>query len=64
MDRPSRCVAIAPWTTVRGLLRLTSTPQQPRHTVQPPPSSGCTVHAQGLKSWGGGFIGREFCLGF
>ena len=28
-----------------------------------PPSSGCTVHALGLKDWGGGFIWREFCVG-
>ena len=27
-----------------------------------PPSSRCTIHAQGVKSWGGRFIGREFCL--
>jgi len=28
-----------------------------------PPSSGCTVHAQGLKSWGGESIGVGFCWG-
>ena len=36
MDRPSRCVAIAPWTTDRGLLRPTPTLQEPRQTGQPP----------------------------
>jgi hypothetical protein len=28
-----------------------------------PPSSGCTVHAQGIKSWVGGIIRVGFCLG-
>ena len=26
-----------------------------------PLSSGCTIHAQGVKSWGGSFTWREFC---
>ena len=44
-----------------GLLRPTSTLQEPLHTGQPP-SSRCTVHALGVKSWGVRFIGTEFCL--
>ena len=34
MDRPSRCVAIAPWTTDRGLLRPTL--HAPRATANRP----------------------------
>ena len=38
-------------------------PHAPRATANKarPPSGRCTVHAQGLKSWGGGFIGMGFC---
>ena len=36
MDRPSRCTANALRTTMRGLLRPTSTPQEPLQTGQPP----------------------------
>ena len=46
----------------RGLLRPTPTLQEPWHTGQPPPSSRCTAHGQGLKSWGGGFIFQKLGL--
>ena len=36
MDRPSRCMATDPQTTIKGLLHPTSTLQQPRHTAHPP----------------------------
>ena len=38
-------------------------PRSKNHGKQArPPSWGCTVHAQGVESWGGSFIRREFCL--
>ena len=62
MDRPSRCVATAQRTTIRGV----TAPKPPRCKSRGKrcslPSSGCTVHAQGIKSWGGAFIWDEFCL--
>ena len=51
------------WSTVLGLLRPTPTLQEPRQTGQPP-SSRCTVHAQGVKSWGDRFIRVEFCVAY
>jgi hypothetical protein len=52
-----------PRTMIRGV--TAPNPHVPRATANgpPPPLSGCTVHAPGLKSWGGRFIWREFCLG-
>ena len=62
MDRPSRCAAIAPWTTVRGLLRPTSTPQEPRQQATHPLQAGARSTRRGLRvgvvdSFGGGFVG-------
>ena len=38
-------------------------PRSKSHGTQAsPPSSRGTVHGQGLKSWGDGFIRQEFCL--
>ena len=68
---PSRAAGLGPcfwetsrgsdiWSTVLGLLRLRPTFQEPRQTGQ---FSLLSVHGPraGVKSWGGGFIRREFC---
>ena len=60
-QRPNNKLKYCLSDTLRRLLRPTPTLQEQRQAGQPP-SRGCTVHAQGVKSWGCGFIGMEFCL--
>ena len=65
MDRPSRCTANALRTTMRGLLRPTSTPQEPLQTGQPPFKRvlGPRAGAQELGwwiYWSGVLLGAEF----
>ena len=52
MDRPSRCVAIAPWTMIWGVTAPNPHAFRDMANSPAPPSRGCTVRAQGLKSWG------------
>ena len=64
-DPPCRSTATAPNTTVHDPGVTAPNPHAPRATANrpAPPFGGCTVHAQGLKSWGGGIIRVGFCLG-
>ena len=60
-QRYHRSKGHGPWTTIGGY--CAQPPRFRKHGTQAsPPSSGCTVHAQGVKSWGVRFIGTEFCL--
>ncbi len=63
MDRPSRCVAIAPWTTVWGV--TAPNPHAPRATANRPAplQAGARSTRRGLRvgvvdSLGGGFVGH------
>ena len=54
-QRPNNKLKYCLSDTLRGVLHPPPTLRKPRQTGQAP-SSGGTVHAQGLKSWGGSFI--------
>ena len=61
-QRHHRSKGHGPWLTNWGY--CAQPPRPKSHGKQAsPPFGGCTVHAQGLKSWVGGFIRQEFCLG-